>query len=191
MGTNSNQKWRLLFRAEQIGIKLGRLGSYDILLPCRLDAIFLSWNTQPWKVALVSICFHRRPEADFDAECRDSRGRCNRCFRGLRPQRPLPSLDLPTITLICQGLFAKKPLILKYRCSFLTQCDWWLYKKGKQPAPIIFFLFSCTCYALKISPLKVNDNFFRAQMILWCWQWRVARFIWLNWQKMKMTTNTW
>ena len=27
---------------EQIGIKLGRLGSYDILLPSRLDAIFLS-----------------------------------------------------------------------------------------------------------------------------------------------------
>ena len=40
MSTNSNQKCCLLFWAEQIGIRLGRLGSYDTLLPCRLDAIF-------------------------------------------------------------------------------------------------------------------------------------------------------
>ena len=40
MGTNSNQKCCLLFLEEQIGIELGRLGSYDILLPGRLDAIF-------------------------------------------------------------------------------------------------------------------------------------------------------
>ena len=41
MGTNLNQTCCLLFLAEEIGVKLGRLGSYDILLPCRLDAIFL------------------------------------------------------------------------------------------------------------------------------------------------------
>ena len=42
MGTNSNQKCSLLFLAEQIGSKLGRLGSYDFLLPCRPDAFFVS-----------------------------------------------------------------------------------------------------------------------------------------------------
>ncbi len=40
MGTNSNQKCSLLFLAKQMEIKLGRFGSYDILLPCRLDAVF-------------------------------------------------------------------------------------------------------------------------------------------------------
>ena len=39
--SNSNQKCSLQFLAEQIGMKLGRLGSNDFLLPCRLDAISL------------------------------------------------------------------------------------------------------------------------------------------------------
>ncbi len=44
MGTKSNQKCSLLFLVEQIGMKLGRLGSNGILLPCRLDAISESRN---------------------------------------------------------------------------------------------------------------------------------------------------
>ena len=59
MGTNSNQKCSLLFLAEQIGVKLGRLGSYDILLPCRLDAIFLSEsrNLYQQNLSLSAIYF--------------------------------------------------------------------------------------------------------------------------------------
>ena len=52
MGTNSNQNCCLLFLAEQIGIRLGRLGSYDSLLPCRLDAIFLSESRNLYRQSL-------------------------------------------------------------------------------------------------------------------------------------------
>ena len=52
MSTNSNQKSCLLFWGEQIGIKLGRLGSYDILLPGRLDAIFLSESRNLYRQSL-------------------------------------------------------------------------------------------------------------------------------------------
>ena len=62
MGTNSNQKCSLLFLEEQIGIKLGRLGSYDILLPCQLDAILLSESRNLYRQSLCPSALYLEGE---------------------------------------------------------------------------------------------------------------------------------